>query len=58
MFDLTPYREEEPRRTQPAELRAEDLARQCREPAELWVLERRRNRPSAVSNNLPRVVVT
>lgn len=40
----------------PAERRQDDFARRCREPAELWMLARRRWRPAAIGTNLPRVV--
>ena len=42
----------------PDEPHEDDFARRCREPAELWMLARRRWRPAPSSVRLPRVVAT
>ncbi|HUF57095.1 MAG TPA: hypothetical protein VMM55_11110 [Thermohalobaculum sp.] len=42
----------------PDEPRQDDFALSCREPAERWMLDRRRWRPAQPGTNLPRVVAT
>ena len=55
MFD-TPRVRHEFRPDPEVEETEDTFARRCREPAELWVLARRRWRPAPASARLPRVV--
>ena len=55
MFDTTSFRRILPR-TAPVDAGADDFARRCREPAELWELRRRQWRPAPDRSRLPRVV--